>query len=92
MINKLKNWWLEGIAFFAVILDQGFEIIKPLLVEIGMPSRAMGYVRIAFALYGIYLIKKRLPTTNTEKLKEIVKNKVTDDIGGGGHKNPPPTN
>jgi len=90
MINKLKNWWLEGIAFFAVILDQGFEIVKPLLVEIGMPSKAMGYVRIAFALYGIYLIKKRLPTTNTEKLKEIVKNKVADDIGGGVGKNDPP--
>lgn len=79
MVDKLKNWWFAILGIALIVLDQGFEVIKPFLIEIGMSGKYMGWLRISFALYGIYRLKNQLPTTNTEKLKEIVKNKVSAD-------------
>jgi len=82
MINKLKNWWLVVSGVALVVLDQGFDIINPLLVEIGITGKWIGAVKILFFLYGAYKVKKQLPTQNTEKLREIVENKAIADIGG----------
>lgn len=90
MISKLKNWWLVISGSALVILDQGFDIINPILVDIGVTGKWIGIVKILFFLYGAYKVKKQLPTQNADKLKDIFKNKFADDIGGGGIKNPPP--
>lgn len=92
MKNKLKNWWLGIVGIVLVALDQGFDFVNPILVDLGITGKWIGGVKIAFALYGIWRLKNQLPTQNTEKLKEIVENKVADDIAGGGGKVPPPTN
>lgn len=88
-MRTLKNWWFAIAGFALIILDQGFDVINPLLVEIGLNSKWIAIVKLCFGLYGIYRLKVQLPTQNTEKLKEIVKNKVADD-GPGGSNDPNP--
>ena len=80
MINKLKNWWFQIVGVIVIILDQGFEVINPLLVEMGLPSKYFGIIKLLFGFYMIYKSKKELPTQNIEKLQDIVEKKgLTED-------------
>lgn len=88
IIRILKNWWFAIAGVIVILLDQGFEIINPLLVELGISGRWIGILKVVFALYGIYKLKKQLPTQNPDKLKDIVETKLSADIGGS---TPPPT-
>lgn len=87
MISKIKNWWFAIFAGILVILDQGFLLVNPLLVDIGVSGRWIGVVKILFFLYGAFKLKNQLPTTNNEKLKDILNTAIADDLGGS---NPPP--
>ncbi len=86
IINKIKNWWFAIVGIVLILLDQGFEVVNPLLIDLGISGRWIGILKVAFAFYGIYKLKKQLPTQNPIKLQEIIENKVSD-IGGS---NPPP--
>jgi hypothetical protein len=77
MISKLKNWWFALLGMAAIILDQGFEVLNPFLIEIGLPEKWIGLVKLAFGLYAVYKLKKALPTQNPEKLQDLVQS-----IGG----------
>jgi len=72
MISTLKNWWFAFLGFALVILDQGFEVLNPFLIEIGLPEKWIGFVKLAFGLYGVYRLKISLPTQNPEKLDGII--------------------
>lgn len=94
-LRVLKNWWFAIIGFIAIILDQGFEVLNPFLIELGASVKAIGILKLVFGLYGIYRLKKSLPTQNPDKLKEIINNTVAEDpdpnpIDGGGVINDPP--
>jgi len=71
MISTLKNWWFALIGFALVILDQGFEVLNPFLIEIGLPEKWIGFVKLAFGLYGVYRLKISLPTQNPDKLDDL---------------------
>lgn len=81
-LRVLKNWWFAIVAFLFVLLDQGFEVISPLLVEIDISKDCIGWIKVAFALYGLYKLKKEMPTQNVEKLQNIVDQKAAEQIGG----------
>ena len=78
-MSTLKNWWFALLGMLAIVLDQGFEVLNPFLVEIGLPEKWIGLVKLIFGLYAIYRVKKELPTQNVDKLIQ--------KIGGT---NPPP--
>ena len=78
-MSTLKNWWFALLGMLAVVLDQGFEVLNPFLVEIGLPEKWIGLVKLIFGLYAIYRVKKELPTQNVDKLIQRI-----------GGTNPPP--
>lgn len=78
--GKIKNWALPLLGALLLILDLGFNEINPLLVEFGLSQRWIGIIKVAFGVYGIYKIKKSLPTQNVEKLKEIVIEKEYEEL------------
>lgn len=91
MINTLKNWWVELIGFALVVLDQGFDLIEPMLNQVGASDRFVQIIRLVFGFYGIFIVyKKRLPTQNPEKLQDLVDKKLAqangDPIPPGGPK------
>lgn len=70
-MSILKNWWFAILGFALVILDQGFEVLNPFLIEIGLPEKWIGILKLLFGIYGVYKLKISLPTQNAEKLQEI---------------------
>ena len=74
-MNTLKNWQFAIVGFALIILDQGFEVLNPFLVDLGLPEKWIGFLKLAFGLYGVYKLKIQLPTQNVEKLQDIVNEK-----------------
>ena len=74
-MKTLKNWWFAIVGFALIILDQGFEVLNPFLVELGIPEKWIGFLKLAFGLYGVYKLKVQLPTQNVDKLQDIVNEK-----------------
>ena len=74
-MRTLKNWWFAILGFALIILDQGFQVLNPFLIEVGLSEKWIGFVKLLFGLYGVYKLQISLPTQNVEKLKNI--------IGGG---------
>lgn len=94
ILRTLKNWWFAFIGIILIVLDQGFELINPLLVEVGISGKWIGILKLIFGIYGIYKLKKSLPTQNPDKLNDIVKNTIAGDQqqqGPGGSNTPPDT-
>jgi hypothetical protein len=71
-MEKLKNWWFAIVGFALIILDQGFEVLNPFLVEVGIQQKWIGILKVIFGLYGVYKLKIQLPTRNPDKLQERV--------------------
>jgi len=65
MIDKLKNWWFAIAGILVVILDQGFDVINPILSEIGVSGRWIDITKAIFALYAIYRLKMQPPSLKT---------------------------
>lgn len=82
-MKTLKNWWFAILGFALVILDQGFEVLNPFLMEIGLPEKWIGFVKLGFGLYGVYKLKISLPTRNPEKLNEMVQSIGTPNVPKG---------
>ena len=74
-MKTLKNWWFAIVGFALIILDQGFEVLNPFLVELGISEKWIGLLKLIFGLYGVYKLKIQLPTQNVDKLQDIVNEK-----------------
>ena len=74
-MSTLKNWWFAIVGFALIILDQGFEVLNPFLVELGISEKWIGFLKLAFGLYGVYKLKVSLPTQDVDKLQDIVNEK-----------------
>ena len=74
-MSTLKNWWFAIVGFALIILDQGFEVLNPFLVELGISEKWIGFLKLAFGLYGVYKLKIQLPTQNVDKLQDRVNEK-----------------
>ena len=69
-MNTLKNWWLAIVGAVLIVLDQGFEVLNPFLVEIGIPDKWIGILKIAFGLYGAYKLKMQMPSSKFLSVEE----------------------
>lgn len=76
MIKKLKNWWFVILGVIVLILDQGFDILNPLLVEYGASVKLIGIIKLIFGVYGLIKVKNQLPTQNFDKLQDIARDKL----------------
>ena len=74
-MNKLKNWWLQITTIALVVLDLGFEVINPLLLEIGISEKWSNILKILLGIFAIVKTKLQLPTQNIQKLEEIIEEK-----------------
>lgn len=63
-MNTLKNWWLAIVGAVLIVLDQGFEVLNPFLVEMGVPENWIGILKVIFGLYGAYKLKKQMPSAS----------------------------
>lgn len=71
-MSTLKNWWFAILGFALIILDQGFQVLNPFLIELGMSEKWIGIVKLLFGLYGVYKLKLSLPTQNVDKLEALI--------------------
>jgi hypothetical protein len=71
-MKTLKNWWFAIVGFVLIILDQGLEVLNPYLVELGIPDKWIGFLKVLFGLYGVYKLKLQNPTQNPAKLQDRV--------------------
>jgi hypothetical protein len=55
-MNTLKTGGF-AIVFVLIILDQGLEVLNPFLVELGIPDKWIGFLKVLFGLYGVYKLK-----------------------------------
>lgn len=53
-MELLKKWGLAVLSFLLIILDQGFDVVNPLLLEIGIPEKWAGIIKAIFGFYAIY--------------------------------------
>ena len=74
-MSTLKNWWFAILGFALIILDQGFAVLNPFLIEIGLPEKWIGILKLLFGFYGVYKLKTSLPTQDSDKLKDLVNKK-----------------
>lgn len=74
-MSTLKNWWFAILGFALIILDQGFQVLNPFLIEIGLSEKWIAIVKLLFGLYGVYKLKISLPTQNVDKLQDLVDKK-----------------
>ena len=75
-MSTLKNWWFAIVGFALIILDQGFEVLNPFLVELGISEKWIGFLKLAFGLYGVYKLKVSLPTQNVDKLEALISGSI----------------
>lgn len=71
-MSTLKNWWFAIVGMVLIILDQGFEVLNPFLIDMGVGETWIKWIKLIFGLYGMYKLKKELPTLNEEKLKALI--------------------
>jgi hypothetical protein len=71
-MKTLKNWWFAFAGMLLVILDQGFEVLNPFLIEIGLPEKWIGLVKLLFGIYGMYKLKTSLPSQNPDTMQEKI--------------------
>jgi hypothetical protein len=76
MIKKLKNWWFVILGIIILILDQGFDILNPLLVEYGVSEKLISFIKLVFGIYGLIKVKNQLPTQNFDRLQDIAYRKL----------------
>ena len=72
-MSTLKNWWFAILGFALIILDQGFEVLNPFLVELGISEKWIGFLKLAFGLYWVYKLKVQLPTQTGRKIIRTLK-------------------
>jgi hypothetical protein len=53
-MELLKKWGLAVLSFLVIVLDQGFDVVNPLLLEIGIPEKWAGVIKAIFGFYAIY--------------------------------------
>lgn len=53
MKDKIKKYWFMLLSMVVVILDGGFDVINPMLVDLSIPPTVINVIKIIFVLYGI---------------------------------------
>ena len=71
-MSTFKNWWFAIVGMVLIILDQGFEVLNPFLIDIGVGETWIKWIKLIFGLYGMYKLKISLPTQNIGKLEDMI--------------------
>ena len=74
-MKNLKNWWLQILVVLGAIVELGFDVINPLLLEIGISDKTSNVLKLVFSIFVLLRTKLQLPTQNPEKLEAIVEAK-----------------
>ena len=77
-MKTLKNWWLQITTVLLTIADLGFDIINPLIAELGISEKWITILKVAFGIYALVKSKNQLPTQNAEKLQDLVNEKKVE--------------
>lgn len=72
MLQKLKQWWVAIVGIALVILDLGFDVVNPILLDSGISIKWLSIIKVIFGVYGIYRLyntqpKNSLFITNTQE-------------------------
>lgn len=63
-MERLKNWWFTILFIIGGVLDLGFDVFNPLLTELGLNTKVITIIKIAFIVYGVVKLKLSLPSNN----------------------------
>jgi len=69
-MRTLKNWWLQIATVLLAVLDLGFDVINPLISELGISNKWINVLKIAFGIYALLKSKVQLPSQNPDKMQE----------------------
>lgn len=78
MINKLKNWWFVIFSTALLLLDTGFDVINPILLEFNIPANYINIIKVIFSIYTLIKLKLSLPSADVDKLKKIFSKKIDE--------------
>jgi hypothetical protein len=70
--RQLYNWGFYIIAIIGAVLDLGFDVIRPELVEIGLNPKFIFAIRFIMIVGTVVRAKLALPSQNKDKLEEII--------------------
>lgn len=78
--RQLYNWGLYILFVIGAIADLGFDQIQPLLEQIGLNDKCLGFIRLVIIIIASAKLKNQLPTQNIEKLQEVIDEKKDETI------------
>lgn len=62
-MTTIKTWWLQIATVLLAILDLGFDVINPLLTELGLPSKWIVILKTCFGIYALLRSKAQMPSS-----------------------------
>lgn len=61
MKERIKKYWFMLVGIAVLILDNGFDVINPILVNMSIPPAVINVIKIVFGLYAIIRLKQSQP-------------------------------
>jgi hypothetical protein len=71
-MTNIKNWLLTTLLAIAGVLDLGFGLLNDLATELSIEPKIVNYFRIAIVIVSAVILKLQAPSTNPEKLQDLV--------------------
>lgn len=70
-MERLKNWWFTILFIIGGVLDLGFDLFNPMLIDLGLSPKVITIIKIAFVIYGVVKLKLSLPNSNNNNNYQI---------------------
>jgi len=61
MKEQIKKYWFLLVSIAVLILDNGFDAINPILIDMSISPTVVDYIKIGFGLYGLIRLKQSKP-------------------------------
>lgn len=72
MLQKLKQWWVAIAGMALVILDLGFDVVNPILIDAGITGKWISAIKVVFGLYGILRLYNTKPMSVADEPSEPI--------------------
>ena len=61
MKQQIKKYWFLLVGIAVLILDNGFDAINPILIDMSISPTVVDYIKIGFGVYGLIRLKQSQP-------------------------------
>lgn len=61
MKETIKKYWFLVVGIAVVVLDNGFDAINPILIDMSISPMIINFIKIGFGIYGLIRLKQSQP-------------------------------